>query len=82
MVNELKSLLLDFLKLGLLFLINKCLLFQYSGGICSVTTRVMAVKVAQKDLVAIHLQTRTQLAVESQERFWNKRTNIETLENG
>ena len=82
MVNELKRLLLDFLKLGSLFLINKCLFFQYSGEICSVSKRVMVLKGAQKDLVAIHLQTRTQLAVESQGRFWNKRTDIETIENG
>ena len=48
MVNELKSIVLDFLKKG-----SFCnfLLFQYSEGIYSVSTSVMASKVAQNDHV-------------------------------
>ena len=51
MVNELKRVLLDFSKNGAFLLINKILLFQYSEGICSVSTRALALKVAQNDHV-------------------------------
>ena len=49
MVNELKRVLLDFSKNGSFLLINKILLFQYSEGIYSVSTRALALKVAQND---------------------------------
>ena len=51
MVNELKRVLFDFSKNGSFLLINKILLFQYSEGICSVSTRTLALKVAQNDHV-------------------------------
>ena len=49
MVNELKRVVLDFSKNGSFLLINKILLFQYSEGIYSVSTRALALKVAQND---------------------------------
>ena len=49
---------------------------------CSVSARAIALKIAQNDLVAMHFLTRTELADKSQGRFGNKRTNIETIENG
>ena len=51
MVNELKRVLFDFSKNGSFLLINKILLFQYLEGICSVSTRTLALKVAQNDHV-------------------------------
>ena len=82
MVNELKRLLLDFSKNGSFLLINKILLFQYSEGICSVSTRALALKFAQNDHVLQLFITRIKLAVKSQGTFGNKRVNIETIENG
>ena len=40
-----------FQKKRLFLLINKILLFHYSEGICSVSTRALALKVAQNDHV-------------------------------
>ena len=51
MVNELKTVLFDFWKNGLFLLINKLLLFQYSERISCVSTRALALKVAQNDHV-------------------------------
>ena len=82
MVNELKRVLLDFSKNGSFLLINKILLFQYSEGIYSVSTRVLALKVAQNDHVLQLFITRIKLAVKSQGTLGNKRGNIETIENG
>ena len=82
MVNELKRVLLDFSKNGSFLLINKILLFQYSEGIYSVSTRALALKVAQNDHVLQLFITRIKLAVKSQGTFGNKRVNIETIENG
>ena len=81
MVNELKRVLLDFSKNGSFLLINKILLFQYSEGIYSVSTRALALKVAQNDHVLQLFITRIQLAVKSQGTLGNKRVNIETIEN-
>ena len=82
MVNELKRVLLDFSKNGSFLLINKILLFQYSEGIYSVSTRALALKVAQNDHVLQLFITRIKLAVKSQGTLGNKRVNIETIENG
>ena len=82
MVNELKRVLLDFSKNGSFLLINKILLFQYSEGICSVSTRALALKFAQNDHVLQLFITRIKLAVKSQGTFGNKRVNIETIQNG
>ena len=43
--------LLDFSKTGSFLLINKILLFQYSDGIYSVSTRALASKVAKNNHV-------------------------------
>ena len=51
MVNELKTVLLDFWKNGSFLLVNKFLLFQYSERISCVSTRALALKVAQNDHV-------------------------------
>ena len=82
MVNELKRVLLAFPKNGSCLLINKILLFQYSEGIYSVSTRALALKVAQNDHVLQLFIPRIKLAVESQRTLGNKRVNIETIENG
>ena len=82
MVNELKRVLLDFSKNGSFLLINKILLFQYSEGIYSVSTRDLALTIAQNDHVLQLFITRIKLAVKSQGTFGNKRVNIETIENG
>ena len=81
MVNELKRVLLDFSKSGSFLLINKILLFQYSEGIYSFSTRALALKVAQNDHVLQLFITRIKLAVKSQRTLGNKRVNIETIEN-
>ena len=82
MVNELTRVLLDFKKNGSFLLINKILLFQYSEGIYSVSTRALALKVAPNDHVLQLFITRIKLAVESLGTLGNKRVNIETIENG
>ena len=82
MVNELTRVLFDFKKNGSFLLINKILLFQYSEGIYSVSTRALALKVAQNDHVLQLFITRIKLAVESLGTLGNKRVNIETIENG
>ena len=82
MVNELRNVLLDFSKNRLFLLINKILLFHYSEGICSVSTRALALKVAQNDHVLQLFITRIKLAVKSLGTLGNKRVNIETIENG
>ena len=66
MVNELKRVLLDFSKNGSFLLINKILLFQYSEGIYSVSTRALALKVAKNDHALQLFITRIKLAVKSQ----------------
>ena len=81
MVNELKRVLLDFLKNGSFLLINKILLFQYSEGIYSVSTGALALKFAQNDYVLQLFITRIKLAVESEGTLGNERVNIETIEN-
>ena len=81
MVNELRRVLLVFSKNGSFLLINKILLFQYSEGIYSVSTRALALKVAQNDHVLQLFLTRIELAVKSQGTLGNKRLNIETIEN-
>ena len=53
MVNVQKRVLLDFSKNGSFLLINKILLFQYSEGIYSVSTRAVALKVAHNDHVLL-----------------------------
>ena len=82
MVNELKRVLLDFSKNGSFLLINKILLFQYSEGIYSVSTRAVALKVAQNDHVLLLFTTCIKFAFESQGTLGNTRLNIETIENG
>ena len=82
MVNELKRVLLDFSKKGSFLLIKKILLFQYSEGTYSVSTRALALKVAQNDHVLQLFITRIKLAVKSLGTLGNKRVNIETIENG
>ena len=82
MVNELKSVLFDFLKIWPFLLINKCLLFQYSERISCVSTRALAFKVAQNDHVVKAFLTPIKLTVKSPETLGNKRMNIETIENG
>ena len=82
MVNELKRVLLDFSKNGSFLLINKILLFQYSEEIYSVSTRALALKVAQNDHALQLFITRIKLAVKSQGTLGNERVNIETIENG
>ena len=62
-------------------LIKKILLFQYSEGIYSVSTRALALKVAQNDHALTLFLTRIELAVKSQGTLGNKRLNIETIEN-
>ena len=82
MVNELRKGTLGFFKKnGSFLLINKILLFQYSEGISSVSTRALALKVAQNDHVLQLFITRIKLAVKSQGTLGNKRVNIETIEN-
>ena len=81
MVNELKTVLFDFLKIWPFLLINKFLLFQYSERISCVSTRALALKVAQNDHVATPFLTPITLTVKSPETFGNKRMNIETIEN-
>ena len=82
MVNELKRVLLDFSKNGSFLLINKILLFQYSEGIYSFSTRSLGLKVAQNDHVLQLFITRIKLAGKSQGTLGNKRVNIVTIENG
>ena len=82
MVDELKRVLFDFSKNGSFLLINKILLFQYSEGIYSVSTRAVALKVAQNDHVLLLFTTRIKFAFESQGTLGNTRLNIETIENG
>ena len=65
MVNELKRVLLAFSKNGSFLLINKILLFQYSEGIYSDSTRALALKLAQNDHVLQLFITRIQLPVKS-----------------
>ena len=79
MVNELKRVLLEFSKHGLVFLINEFLLFQYSQGICFVSTRLMALKFAQNNHVPTFFLTLIKLAVKSTPG--NKCMNIQTIEN-
>ena len=62
-------------------LIKKFLLFQYSEGICSVSTRAAALKLTPNDRVTTGCLTRIKLAGKSQGRLGNKRMNIETIEN-
>ena len=82
MVNELKRVLLDFSKNGSFLLINKILLLQYSEGTYSVSTRAVALKLAQNDHVLLLFTTRIKFAFESQGTLGNTRLNIETIENG
>ena len=82
MVNVQKRVLLDFSKNGSFLLINKILLFQYSEGIYSVSTRAVALKVAHNDHVLLLFRTRITFAFESQGTLGNTRVNIETIENG
>ena len=82
MVNELKRVLLDFSKNGSFLLINKILLLQYSEGTYSVSTRAVALKLAQNDHVLPLFTTRIKFAFESQGTLGNTRVNIETIENG
>ena len=82
MVNELKRILFDFWKNDSFLLINKFLLFQYSGGIFSVSRRAMTLKVAQNDHVLTLFLTRIKLTIKSQGNPRNRRMNIKTIENG
>ena len=82
MVNELKTVLFDFWKNGSFLLINKFLLFQYSERISCVSTRALALKVAQNDHVVKAFLTPIKSTVKSPETLRNKRMNIETIENG
>ena len=82
MVNEVKRALLDFCKNGSFLLIKKFLLFQYSEGISSVSTRATALKVAHNDRVTTGCLTRIKLPGKSQGRLGNQRMNIKTIENG
>ena len=70
-----------FCKFGSFLLINKFVLFQYSKGICSVSTRAFVLKVAANDHVLARFLTRIEFAVKSQGNLRNKRMNIETIEN-
>ena len=76
MDNELKSVLVNFWKIGLFLLINKILLFQYSEGIYRVSTWALVLKVTQNDHVLTLFLTRIKLAVKSQGTLGNKRLNI------
>ena len=71
-----------FEKNGSFLLINKILLFQYSGRIYSVSTRALVLKVAQNEHVLTLFVTPIKLAVKSQGMLGNRRMNIETIENG
>ena len=82
MVIELKTVLFDFWKNGSFLLINKFLLFQYSESISCVSTRALALKVAQNDHVVTAFLTPIKLTVKSPQTLGNKRMNIETIENG
>ena len=82
MVNELKSVLFDFLKIWPFLLINKFLLFQYSERISCVSKRALALKVAQNDHVVTAFLRPIKLTVKSPETLGNKRMNIEKIENG
>ena len=82
MVNELQRILLGFWKKGSVLLINKFLLFQYSEGICSVSTEVMVLKYAQHDYVVTLFLARIKLAIISRGMLGNQRMNIETIEKG
>ena len=62
---------LGVLKTWLTFVINKFLLFQYSEGICSTSTRVLALKIAQNDRLASLSLTRVKLEVKSKGRVGN-----------
>ena len=79
MVNELKSVLFDFWKNGSFLLINKFLLFQYSERISCVSTRALALKVAQNDHVVKAFLTPIKSTAKSPETLRNKRMNIETI---
>ena len=76
MDNELKSVLVNFWKIGSFLLINKILLFQYSEGIYRVSTWALVLKVTQNDHVLTLFLTRIKLAVKSQGTLGNKRLNI------
>ena len=65
MVNELQRILLDFWKNGSVVLINKFLLFKYSEGICSVSTRVMALNVSQNYHALIRFLLHIKLSIKS-----------------
>ena len=81
MVNELKTVLLDFLKkMAHFLLISKFLLFQYSERISCVSTRALEFKVAQNDQVTTAFLTPIKLTVKSPETLGNKRMNIEAIE--
>ena len=69
-----------FEKKGSFLLINKILLFQYSKGIYSVSTRALALKVAQNSHVVTRILTRITLAVKSQGTLGKRRLNIVTIE--
>ena len=62
MVIELKTGLLDFFKNSPFLLMNKILLFQYSEKICFVSTRDVALKIAQNDHALSVFLTRVKLA--------------------
>ena len=74
--------LLDFFKkLAYFLLINKFLLFQYSEGIFSVSTKAITFKVAQNDHAFIPFLTHTKLEINSQRAVGKQRINIKTIEN-